>query len=169
MKSIRLFLLLGIGILLGSQSLSVFAQSDKDKKAEQVKQAIESKRFTIEVDRALPMSTKSISLTPTYTFELKGDSAQSYLPYFGRAYSAPYGGGEGGVKFDTGTTNYTQEFDKKGNATVRFRVKTDEDNYEFYLNIFTNGSTTINVTPVNKQSISYYGQLVLDKPKEYKP
>lgn len=152
--------MLGIGFLFGSQSLSALTPDDKGKVAAQVKQAVEAKRFTIDVDRVIPSGMKSRNLTPSYTFALKGDSAQSYLPYFGRAYSAPYGGGEGGVKFDTVTTNYKQEYDKKGNATIRFRVKTEEDSYEFFLTVYTNGSATINVSSVNKQAITYYGELV---------
>ena len=53
---------------------------------------IENGRFTIEVDRALPMGGRTVHLTTPYSLEMRGDSAISYLPYFGRAYSLPYGG-----------------------------------------------------------------------------
>ncbi len=165
MKNFRLFFLLGIGFLFGFQSLSALEQSDKEKQAQQVKQAVEDKQFTIEVDRALPMGARSINLTSSYTLVIKGDSVSSYLPYFGRAYTASYGG-DNGLIFGAVLTNYTQTLDKKGNASVHFRTKTDNDSYEFYVNIFTNGSTTINVTPVNKQSISYYGQMTFPVDKE---
>ena len=96
MKNVRLFWLLGIVLLLAGQSL--YAQSKKEKreqKANEVKELIDSKRFTIDVNRAIPMGGRSLNLTSPYSLEMRGDSVISYLPYFGRAYSAPYGGGDG--------------------------------------------------------------------------
>ena len=91
MKNVRLFWLVGIVLLLAGQSL--YAQSKKEKKEQkvnEVKELIDSKRFTVDVDRAIPMGGRSVNLTSPYSLEMRGDSVISYLPYFGRAYSAPY-------------------------------------------------------------------------------
>ena len=60
-----------------------------------VREIVDSGRIKIDVDRAVPMAGRSVNLTSPYSLEIHGDSILSYLPYFGRAYSAPYGGGEG--------------------------------------------------------------------------
>lgn len=163
MKNVRLFWLLGIVLLLAGQSL--YAQSKKEKreqKANDVKELIDSKRFTIDVNRAIPMGGRSLNLTSPYSLEMRGDSVISYLPYFGRAYSAPYGGGDG-LRFEKSITDYQTSFNKKGTAQIQFRAQTDDDTYTFNVQVFSNGSATINVTPVNKQNITFYGELAPKK------
>lgn len=159
MKNIRLFFFMGIVLFFGGQSL--FSQSKEEKKgleAEDVKKTIETQRFTIEVDRALPMGGKAINLTSLYSLEMRGDSVISYLPYFGRAYSLPYGGGDG-LHFETSITDYQLTFDKKGTAQIKFVARTTDDTFRFNVHLFSNGSATINVTPTNRQSITYQGDL----------
>lgn len=144
---------------LGAPSL--WAQSKQEKKEQrekEVKEWIDGKRFTIEVDRALPLRGRSVHLTSPYSLELRGDSVFSYLPYFGRAYSAPYGGGNG-MRFEEVMTDYTLSYGKKGKAILKFETRTDDDKYTFFIEIYPNGSATIQVNSVNKQSIGYQGEI----------
>lgn len=104
------------------------------------------------------MRGQAVSLTSPYTLEMRGDSVISYLPYFGRAYSVPYGGGNG-LRFERTTTDYTCTYDKKGTARIKFAARTDDDTYRFNIQIYPNGSASINVTPTNRQNISYQGEL----------
>lgn len=163
MKNIWLLWLMGIVLLLGGQPLCGQTKKEKrEQKAQQVKELIESKRFTIDVNRAVPMGGRSLNLTSPYTLEMRGDSALSYLPYFGRAYTIPYGGGDG-LRFEKSITDYQTSFNKKGTAQIKFRARTDDDTYTFNVQIFSNGSATINVGPVNKQHITFHGELALKK------
>ena len=163
MRNIRLFFFVGIVLFFGGQSL--YSQSKKEReeqKAKEMKEMIENGRFTIEVDRALPMGGRTVHLTTPYSLEMRGDSAISYLPYFGRAYSLPYGGGDG-MRFEESITDYQCSFNKKGTAQIQFRTRSDDDTFAFSVQVFSNGSATINVTPVNKQNITFYGELALEK------
>ena len=64
MKDFRLLLLMGIALVFVGQSLCAQDRAEqKEKEAEQVKELLESGRFTIEVDRALPMQGKPVNLT----------------------------------------------------------------------------------------------------------
>lgn len=161
MKDFRLLLLLGIGFLVGNQSLFALGNQSKAEKKErqkvEIREAVEKSQWLIDIERALPMGSKSINLSSFFTLEMKGDSVYSHLPYYGRAYSVPYGGGDG-LRFKEPMTDYKCVFDKKGNAEMDFRVKTSEDVFTFNVKIFTNGSAMINVSPVNRQSISYTGK-----------
>lgn len=159
MKRFQWVCLLGIGLLLGGQSLA--AQTKKEKKEAKekaVKEQIDSGRYRIQVNRALPFQGGAVNLTTLYALELRGDSVISYLPYFGRAYSLPYGGGEG-MNFETVVSDYHVSYDKKKAARIQFKTRTKEEQYTFRLRIFPGGSATIDVTPVNKQSIRYQGDL----------
>ena len=113
------------------------------------------------MDRAVPMAGRPVNLTSPYSLEIHGDSILSYLPYFGRAYSAPYGGGEG-LTFKEVSTEKERTSKKKGRSEIKFRVKTQEDVYTFRVEVYPNGLATINVMPVNKQAITFYGNVALD-------
>ncbi|RHJ77798.1 DUF4251 domain-containing protein [Parabacteroides sp. AM08-6] len=163
MMNIRLFFLIGVVLLIGGQSL--FAQSKQEKKEQkekEVKEMIDKKRFTIDVNRALPMRGRSVNLTSPYSLEMRGDSAISYLPYYGRAYSAPFGGGNG-LRFEKSITDYTCSYNKKGMAQIKFVARTNDDVYRFHVEVYPNGSANINVTPINKQSITFRGELASPK------
>lgn len=169
MKRLSLVLIMGIALCVGGQSL--FAanndskKSKKEQKKEEVKEILDSGNYTIDVNRALPMNGRSVNLTSSYSLELRSDSAISYLPYFGRAYSVPYGGGDG-LRFEKAITDYSLSYDKKGTAKIQFKARTEEDNFSFNVQVFSNGSTSISVTPVNRQAISYHGELNTVKKKE---
>ena len=163
MKNVRLLFLIGIVLTIGGQSLySQNKKERKEQKAKDIKEMIESGRFTIDVDRALPMGGRTVNLTTPYSLEMRGDSAISYLPYFGRAYSLPYGGGDG-MRFEESITDYQSTFDKKGTARIKFAARTKEDTFRFDVQVFSNGSAIISVTPANRQNITYQGELALKK------
>ena len=165
MKNIRLLFFMGIVLFLGGQSLySQTKKERKEQKAKEIKELIDEQRFTIDVDRALPMGGRTVNLTTPYSFEMRGDSAISYLPYFGRAYSLPYGGGDG-LRFEESITDYQSTFEKKGTARIKFVTRTKEDTFRFDVQVFSNGSAIISVTPTNRQSITYQGE-VAPKKKE---
>ena len=64
MRNIRLFFFVGIVLFFGGQSLySQNKKERKEQKAKEIKEMIENGRFTIEVDRALPMGGRTVHLT----------------------------------------------------------------------------------------------------------
>ncbi|WP_163718419.1 DUF4251 domain-containing protein [Mangrovibacterium lignilyticum] len=130
----------------------------KEQKVAEVKELIDSGDYIFIARSANPMSGRKIDLTSTYELQFKGDSVHCYLPYFGRAYQAPYGGGEGGIKFDEVVDDVKTEYnDRKQSYDVRFEVKTEVDTYTLYLNVGLSGYGNLNVNSNNRQSISYYG------------
>jgi len=166
MKANRFFLTVMMMVLtLGFVSSCASSKSNavsKSERAQAVKKQIEDRQYTIEVNRALPMGGRARELTPTYALSIKGDTINSYLPYFGVAYSVPYGGGQGLI-FEAPITDYTVIFDAKGTANITVRTRSKEDNFVYQIKIFENGSTTIHVTPTNRQAITYHGNFTLKK------
>lgn len=163
MKISRFLIMVGIVSLIGGQSL--IAQDKKSEKFEQVKDLIEQGEYHIEVDRALPMGGRSVNLTSSYGFTIKGDSIYSHLPYYGRAYSLPYGGGSG-LSFDKPITDYQVDYNKKDRATIQFSTRSDDDRYTFSVEVFSNGTASVFVQPTNRQSITYQGHLRLKEQKK---
>lgn len=127
-----------------------------------VKEMIEAKNYQIRATTALPNGWRSISLDTRYSLAVKGDSVYCNLPYFGRAYRLPYGGGEGLI-FDGVSSDYVLKEGKKGSLDAKFSVRTQEDVYNFIVTIFPNGSSSIKVFSNNKQSIDFMGDLIKEK------
>ena len=156
----QIFMLL-LALLVGIPTLS--AQSTKEKtaqKKEAVNKLIESENYKIDVNTAMPRRGRSIPLTSSYSLEIRNDSVISYLPYYGRAYSIPYGGGDG-LNFKAVLKEYSMEMDKKGNAVIEFIARNPEDRYEYRVKVFPNGSASIDVNMQNRQSISFQRELYI--------
>lgn len=153
-------LLLMLVCLLGCKTSQTTPPSEQQKA---IAARLESRDYTIAVDRMFPQNGRSRSLTGTYAVTIKGDSIYSHLPYFGKAYSVPYGGGEG-LNFKAPVTVYTLTYDAKGTAHISAEARTNEDRYRYRISVFTNGSSSIQVTSNNRQAISYQGNLEQPKP-----
>lgn len=162
----RIFILLLI-TAAGSSTLS--AQSRREKKElrkQAVEKLIESGKYKIEVDKAFPARGRSVSLTSPYSIEIRNDSVFSYLPYYGRAYSIPYGGGEG-LNFKAPLADYKPEWNKKGTAVIQFTARSPEDRFDFKVDVFDNGSSSIYVNMQNRQAIHFLGELkIQDRSKK---
>lgn len=159
MKAIRMIFSLLLVMAISIPTLS--AQSRKEKKElkrQAVERLIASAKYKIDVNRALPARGRSVTLTSPYSVEVRNDSVISYLPYYGRAYSIPYGGGEG-LNFKAPITGYKVEWDKKGSAKIKFSARSPEDKFDFNIDVFSNGSSSIFVNTQNRQSISFNGEV----------
>ncbi len=160
--------ILSIALLLAFSP--VFGQEGKqDKKAEKkakqealaatIKAAVEAKNYTILMNSALPMRGRSINLTSSYDFTVRGDSAIAYLPYFGVAYRADYGSTEGGIKFAEPVKNYKVDFKQKKGYMISFEVTSPKDSYQVRVNIGLSGYASVDITPTNSDFISYNGEM----------
>jgi hypothetical protein len=143
---------------MGQMSCSSSKTASQSERAQTVKQQIESRHYMVAVNRMTPLSGPSRQLTSSYSLTIKGDTVISYLPYFGQAYSVPYGGGKG-LNFEAHITVYTLSFDAKGTALISFQTRSEDDTYLYRIQIFNNGSSSIHVTPNNRQIIHFYGNL----------
>ena len=126
--------------------------------AKAVKAALQERNYQIAVNRMYPSRGASKIVSSGYTVEVRNDSLISYLPYFGRAYDVPYGGGNG-LNFSAPIRNYKESQTKSDLRHIEIDVKNDEDTYLYTLDIFDNGSTDINVRSRQREPISFSGQM----------
>ena len=126
--------------------------------AKAVKTALQERNYQIAVNRMYPSRGASKTVSSGYTVEVRNDSLISYLPYFGRAYDVPYGGGNG-LNFSAPIRNYKESQTKSDLRHIEIDVKNDEDTYLYTLDIFDNGSTDINVRSRQREPISFSGQM----------
>ena len=149
-------------VMFGSCASSEERAAQKAEFARKVKAALDKRMFKISVNRMIPLSGSSRSVSYGYSVEVRNDSLFSSLPYFGRAYQVPYGGGKG-LNFDAPITHYQESQQKNGSRQIDIEMKNEEDTYNYHLTVFDNGSSSINVQAHEREGISYSGEVIFDK------
>ncbi len=135
-------------------------EQKKIEKQKQIEVLINSKEFVFEATKALPQGGKMIILTgSSYTVKFNPETIESYLPFYGRAYSVDYGG-DGGIKFQGKPDEYKVVTQNAGKGyDINARIKSPKDYYKLHLSVSTNGSATLIVDSNQRSSISYYGSI----------
>lgn len=135
------------------------AVTAQDLDAAAVKNMIESKNFIFKAEYVSPVGGRSRPLTSEYDVSVRNDKVVSYLPYFGRAYTAPINTTDGGIKFTSTKFDYTIN-QKKNKWEVRIKPRDVSDVQDMYLTVFDNGRASLRVNNTNRQNISYDGYIM---------
>lgn len=163
MKSIKAFLILfSVSIFGGSTIINA-----QDKKEGEIKRIVESQNYVFVARMANPQMGSSWQLTTEYDVTVTMDTVVSFLPYFGRAYSAPNNPSEGGIKFTSTKFDYKPSGDSK-RWKIKIKPKDAPEVQELYLDIFDNGNATLQVISTYRQSISFNGYIKEGKEKNKK-
>lgn len=123
----------------------------------QITQKIKSGSYTFVAQRAMPMEGNTINLNSSFALKISKDSIDSYLPYYGRAYTAPLSTTEGGIKFVSTDFQYTISDKAKGMWDISIIPNDNQKRYKLRLDIGDTGYGTLTVLDTNRQSISFYG------------
>jgi Domain of unknown function (DUF4251) len=120
---------------------------------------VESGQFIFHAQTAMPMSGTSRQLTSEYDLKVSKDAVVSYLPFFGRAYSLPYGTTDGGFNFTSRKFDYSVSQRRKGGWQINIKPKDVADFREFSLLLSKTGYGTLQVVSNNRQPISFTGYI----------
>ena len=150
-----------IRILILTVFTGLFLNNAKaqDLTAAQVKNIVNEKHYTFDVQTMMPQRGGLRQLTPGYFLKVAGDSLISYLPYFGRAYSAPINPSDAGYDFVSTNVDYKVAEKKKGSYQISMHTKDKVNTTDFLLTVYNNGNAYLQVTSNNRQPISFRGYL----------
>ncbi len=127
---------------------------------EQTKNLIESNAWHFEATQMLPTRGQSRSIM-NYHVLIEDGKLNSYLPYFGRAYSAGYSaGGDSPLIFESTIEDYKVTETKNGAYRITFTSNNRGDRISYTLNVSSSGSASLSVQSSKRQHISYSGNLV---------
>lgn len=159
MKYVALFFV----VLLAACTTLTNAEKEElaAKKAQAIEQSLAGRRYTISVTSMNPIRGNVRQIAPDYSLTVKGDTIISYLPYFGRAYNVPYGGGKG-LNFTAPIKKYQSVKGRKGDTIIELVVDNSEDILTYRLDISSDGNASIDVAAGERDPISYTGQLDLE-------
>ena len=149
-------------VVLGGCATSEERAARAAEQAAKVKAALTARNYKIGIDHMYPMKGGAKNVSYGYSVEVRNDSLISYLPYIGRAYNVPYGGGKG-LNFDAPIESYQEAQMKNGQWQIEIGLKNDEDTYHYTIKVFDNGNASIDVQPRQRERISYSGQMEFGK------
>lgn len=176
--------ILPAGILILS---CLFAQASDRKKEKADPEAfnklvelVKSNLFYVEATDAYPSGNSSITVQTKHGSTTIGGEGHislsnnrgelimmdsvvtGHLPFFGRAYSLPYGEG-GGIEFDKTRVKERSikvvNKRKKQYVEYTFDAQSKNDMFTFYIEVYSNGNCVIKVNSNNRAAISYSGKL----------
>ena len=124
-----------------------------------IKKLIDSKRYAFVAQSAKPSRGPTKQLTSYYEMQLKTDTLQAYLPYFGRSYSATLGTDAGGIDFTTVDFTYLVSPTKKGGWDITLTPKNVANVSKMTLSLTESGYGNLVVTSNTRDLISYYGSI----------
>lgn len=147
----------------------IYSQKRKDRDKEiksEISEKIKNGEYKLIADIAHPIIlNRTVVLDGSYYLEIKNDSVFSNLPYYGRAYSLPYGGGEGLI-FTSTITDYKIKEGKRNTIIASFSSQTEEDFYSFILTFYPTGGAYISVSSNQKQGISFTADFAQNEEKD---
>lgn len=121
-----------------------------------LKSILTNKTFVFKAQSAWPLQGTVVQLNSGYDMKLLQDSINSYLPYFGRAFTAGYGS-EGGITFTSKKFDYKLREKQKGGWEITIKLNDVKEVLELNYSVSTNGYATLQVISNNRQAISFYG------------
>lgn len=162
-KTITAILVVTIGLLFFGCGASQSA-TDKARQAQFLSEQIKSFNFEFIATYAYPQNFKPVYLSSSYDVKVSPDTVQAYLPYYGRAFSAPMDPSEGGIKFISTDFKYEIEKGRKaGNWIIKIITADTNRPFELNFNLWDNGSGSLNVQDRDRQNISFKGSVEAQK------
>lgn len=164
--------MLSIAALVILSPILVFAQNTKaDKQAKKkalIKDMVESQRYDFIAQTAIPTTGRTRQLTPDFDLQVTKTAIISYLPYYGRAYSAPMDPSQSVGQFTSKDFEYKIDPAKKGGWNIQIKPRDNREIQQLFFTIEETGYATLQVLYTNRQPMTFNGYVADIKPKKGK-
>jgi hypothetical protein len=165
-------------LLAGVSSLVIILSCSSQKTAVNttpVSQLVDKQQYTFVAREVFPMEDSRYNprlmlpggsnlyhLTSRYDLRVTPDSVIAYLPFFGRAYTAPLDPSEGGIKFTSTKFSYKKSM-RKNNFEIEITPQDNTEVRSLFLTISQSGSASLRITNLNKTPIAFNGDIEANK------
>jgi hypothetical protein len=127
--------------------------------SDEIGRLLENKSFTFVPQTATPTGSRTRQVTADFFFRLSGDTVQSYLPYFGRSFSAPVTTSRGAMDFTTTNFGYQVSQGRRGATLIVIEPRSGTDVRQITMQVFPNGNASLQALSNNRSAISYNGHI----------
>ena len=147
---------LSLSLALLISPFLLYAQSSTSNAAA-VKILVDSGNYVFHAQSATSMGGRIRQLETDYTVTITKGKITADLPYFGEAYSAPTDPTESGIQLTSTVFNYSVKPRKKDGWNVMIKPKDAKDVQQVLLTISSEGYTSLQVTSLSRQPITFNG------------
>ena len=129
-----------------------------------LKNLIDAQNFVFIPQYVSHMTGPKRNLSSGFEVAVSKDTVISYLPFFGRGYTAPISPSD--IDFDFTSTKFTNTT-TTANRGWNVSIKPKDQTYlrELYFKIFDNASASLNITSLDRSFISFEGYITEKKSK----
>ena len=128
-----------------------------------VVKAVETKNYIFKAQSASPQRGGFRQLTSEYDFVVRPDTLVSYLPYYGRSFSAPINTNDAGLQFTSMSYEYSVKNKKKNRWDITIKPKDITRIRDLNLTVFDNGRASLRVNSNDREAITFDGYLKVNK------
>ena len=128
-----------------------------------VVKAVETKNYIFKAQTASPQRGGFRQLTSEYDFVVRPDTLVSYLPYYGRSFSAPINTNDAGLQFTSMSYEYSVKNKKKNRWDITIKPKDITRIRDLNLTVFDNGRASLRVNSNDREAITFDGYLKVNK------
>ncbi len=156
----RTLLVCGMLVLLFSSASGQDMAEKRRQQFENIKNLICSGEFRFDAVNVKPRIGPSIGLATINNYlEIKNDSVQAYLPYFGEVRIATYNT-QGAIQMNDLLRGFQITIkEKKRNIQLRFLAGGAAGEHRVILQVGRSGWATMQVRSMARPTISYYGRI----------
>ena len=157
-----LALLPGILFIFLSSCGSGQSAAEQQQEFQELAELVESRQFEIVNDWALPLRGSRVNLIGNTNFiRFEGDSINAQLPFYGVRHSGGgYSSGYGGFEFEGIPENLQIEHNREdGKIVIAFEANDENENMNFNIILYSNGTARTSVTSSQRDSMSYQGEV----------
>ncbi|MET0635055.1 MAG: DUF4251 domain-containing protein [Chitinophagaceae bacterium] len=127
---------------------------------EENRRILAEKNFIFIAQQVSPQRGAIRQLGSQYDLAVNPDSVTSFLPYFGRAYAAPFDPTDGGIKFTSVKFRYELAIAKNRRYEIVITPKDARGVESLRLIAYDNGRATLLVNQRDKDPITFHGYLI---------
>jgi hypothetical protein len=128
-----------------------------------VAKAVETKNYIFKAQSASPQRGGFRQLTSEYDLVVRPDTLVSYLPYYGRSFSAPINATDAGLQFTSMNYEYSVKNKKKNRWDITIKPKDVSRIRDLNLTVFDNGRASLRVSSNDREVITFDGYLKVNK------
>jgi hypothetical protein len=157
----------GLTLLIVLFSNGLYAQKKDDLKKQVIERVVTSRNYIFKAENVMPTgAVPNRQLSFGYDLRVSPDTIVSYLPYFGRAYTAPMDPTKGGIQFTSVKFEYKETKRKKGGWDIVIKPQDTQDASQMVLTVSETGFASLQVIGNNRQPISFSGYVDEKKSKK---
>ena len=125
-----------------------------------IENTINSKHYSFKASTAIPLSGGLIQLSASnYDLIVSPKVVTCYLPFFGRAYSAPSNSSDGGIKFLSTDFDYNIKRKTKRGWYIEIKPRDNHDVRLLMLDVSKSGYASLTVISNNRQPMFFGGTI----------